>query len=510
MKGAGRLFCNFSVKEGYSRDVVSSNISELVHAGHPQDQAVAIALKTARKSAEAAGKKPAHLFDSDASTKAWESRQRGSQILKQRIANIAKGLAQVSKGASDVAARAEAATGKSLMQKIQDAAKNPRPEAERSIDSDAGRLMAKSKEERADAEARAEASQNSRGLEVIRRAKGWMKDFASILKENRAALFTSEASKKAWETRRGASGKSDSEKKDTRKKEAVPISAASLKSHELGRAADALSKNAKTSSEHSAAGAAHEVAAASFSKSHGPKSQLVEDHKEAAADHAKKSDDAAKQMTPSPKGRGKELMRRESDDITATHTANNLGAMKKAGLSHEEASAWLERNPNFKKAPLPSGTADALGQHKASGHDFLTNKPKGADKEANLQKDAKAAGVSPGVTQATKGLKPEEKQMSLHVAALPLAELKRQTEEYGGKKTPGFQHYIAKAKTEGKSDEWKAANSKIGALEGRAMAMVKSKAKTFTDNQSQRVLYAFAMHMREKAAKIAADRDKLK
>jgi hypothetical protein len=38
------------LKKGKSKKVISSNISEMVHAGHPQKQAVAAALATARKS----------------------------------------------------------------------------------------------------------------------------------------------------------------------------------------------------------------------------------------------------------------------------------------------------------------------------------------------------------------------------------------------------------------------------------------------------------------------------
>jgi len=38
------------LKQGKSKKVVSENISELVHSGRPQKQAVAIALSTARKS----------------------------------------------------------------------------------------------------------------------------------------------------------------------------------------------------------------------------------------------------------------------------------------------------------------------------------------------------------------------------------------------------------------------------------------------------------------------------
>ena len=38
------------VKKGKSKKVISENISELVKAGRPQKQAIAIALDTARKS----------------------------------------------------------------------------------------------------------------------------------------------------------------------------------------------------------------------------------------------------------------------------------------------------------------------------------------------------------------------------------------------------------------------------------------------------------------------------
>lgn len=44
------------LKPGKSRKTISSNISEMVHAGHPQQQAVAAALNMARKAMERGGR----------------------------------------------------------------------------------------------------------------------------------------------------------------------------------------------------------------------------------------------------------------------------------------------------------------------------------------------------------------------------------------------------------------------------------------------------------------------
>jgi hypothetical protein len=45
------------LKKGKSDKIVSENIRELMHAGHPQKQAIAIALKTAGKSRKKKPKK---------------------------------------------------------------------------------------------------------------------------------------------------------------------------------------------------------------------------------------------------------------------------------------------------------------------------------------------------------------------------------------------------------------------------------------------------------------------
>jgi hypothetical protein len=45
------------LKKGFSQKTISGNISEMIHAGHPQDQAIAAALNVARHAKKAAGGK---------------------------------------------------------------------------------------------------------------------------------------------------------------------------------------------------------------------------------------------------------------------------------------------------------------------------------------------------------------------------------------------------------------------------------------------------------------------
>ena len=51
------------VKKGKSKETISENISELVHSGRPQAQAIAIALDTARRSGANIPKKGKSLKD---------------------------------------------------------------------------------------------------------------------------------------------------------------------------------------------------------------------------------------------------------------------------------------------------------------------------------------------------------------------------------------------------------------------------------------------------------------
>lgn len=50
---------------GHSQKTISKNISEMVHAGHPQNQAIAAALNVAKKPMKASGGLAAPLTDSD-------------------------------------------------------------------------------------------------------------------------------------------------------------------------------------------------------------------------------------------------------------------------------------------------------------------------------------------------------------------------------------------------------------------------------------------------------------
>lgn len=60
----GRRYNNNPLKQGWSREVISDNISEMMNKGYPQDQAVAAALSKARKSFRSRhprGRYPSHL-----------------------------------------------------------------------------------------------------------------------------------------------------------------------------------------------------------------------------------------------------------------------------------------------------------------------------------------------------------------------------------------------------------------------------------------------------------------
>ena len=67
--------------KGSSQKTISSNIKEMVNAGHPQDQAVAAALNTARQ-AKAAGGPPAAPYMPAAKARHMANRPMASTLVR--------------------------------------------------------------------------------------------------------------------------------------------------------------------------------------------------------------------------------------------------------------------------------------------------------------------------------------------------------------------------------------------------------------------------------------------
>ena len=70
------------LKSGSSRETVAANISEMVHSGHPQKQAVAAALSNARRSDD---DDCAAYMDACRRGDAGAMRQHASQMMRGRI-----------------------------------------------------------------------------------------------------------------------------------------------------------------------------------------------------------------------------------------------------------------------------------------------------------------------------------------------------------------------------------------------------------------------------------------
>ncbi len=165
--------------------------------------------------------------------------------------------------------------------------------------------------------------------------------------------------------------------------------------------------------------------------------------------------------------------------------------IKFAGTSEGVKKAWLSRQRAEKSNEEPGLKVQTPGE-----------------KAAETKRTPSAEKTVGEAFKVTKGLSDTEKSMASQWKDVPLTDLQKLTADYG-KKSGGFEKYVPKAKTDGWSKNKLVANGQVGALEGRANAMVK-KADGFPDIESKRVLHAFALFLREKAATISKQRDDIK
>ena len=102
------------LKQGKGKAVVSENISEMVHSGHPQKQAVAAALSTARKSSgKKFGRKAGHNPPKPTHAESPTRKARGKVPRHMRGRGLISGKAMAVMGAKMVAEAGHAEPGQS-------------------------------------------------------------------------------------------------------------------------------------------------------------------------------------------------------------------------------------------------------------------------------------------------------------------------------------------------------------------------------------------------------------
>jgi len=209
---------------------------------------------------------------------------------------------------------------------------------------------------------------------------------------------------------------------------------------------------------------------------------------------AQKERDLMVKVRPAPSG-----------EDTTKFTALLIAFRENLGLGHGPGSGQYGKRPGISKETKTAHTEQAAKQAeavKSAPEQPVVGSKVPARTEEGIERP------HTGAVHATGALNDKEKERAVVLAGLPLAELKRQTLDYGKGKA-GFAAYVPKAaRPEKATEQWDKLNKQVGALEGRANAMIQSKARVFVDNPSQRMLYALAIHLREKASRVAEEREK--